>query len=247
MTALAADRVTQDKGGTLRTQRYPVATSTTIYKGALVCINASGYAVPAADTSGLSQVVGVAKAKVANTGANGAKDVIVEYGMAFLLDCNSTDVDQTNVGRSAFVKDDQTVTDEAGSSNEILVGKILEFDGTTSPKRAWVNIENANAPAILDGGVNTEDIADDAVTTDKIADDAVTADKIDLVVSAELTGTGSEQDFAHGLGAAPTVVLAILTEFADSLAVDIAYGTHDATNVKVTVASGAKFKILAIL
>ena len=98
-----------------------------------------------------------------------------------------------------------------------------------------------------DASIDNEHLANDAVNTEEIADDAVTTAKIDMIVSGELTGDGSEQDFAHGLGGVPATVLVILTEFADTLAVDIAYGAHDATNTKVTVTSAAKYKLLVIL
>lgn len=62
--------------------------------------------------------------------------------------------------------------------------------------------------------------------------------------STEQTGTGSSQDVAHGLGTTPTAVLASFSEL-DGNAADMAYGTHDATNCKFTVTSGAKFFVLA--
>ncbi len=138
MAALAADRVTKSKGK-LRRQRYPVAASQVIYAGALVCIDADGYAIPAADTAGISPVVGVATATADNsTGADAAIDVIVEYGGAFLLDA-AAGIDQTNVGRDAVVTDDQTVTDAAAATNDIRVGQILEFLDE-SQNKVWVNI-----------------------------------------------------------------------------------------------------------
>lgn len=69
-----------------------------------------------------------------------------------------------------------------------------------------------------------------------------------LFLSTERTGTGSAQNVAHGFGAAPTVAVAVFSELDAGLAggADIAYGTHDATNVVVTVTSGLKFYVLAI-
>lgn len=69
-----------------------------------------------------------------------------------------------------------------------------------------------------------------------------------LFLSTEQTGTGSAQNVAHGFGAAPTVAVAVFSELDAGLAggADIAYGTHDATNVVVTVTSGLKFYVLAI-
>lgn len=66
-----------------------------------------------------------------------------------------------------------------------------------------------------------------------------------VFISAEQTGTGSSQNVAHGLGAAPTYVVVALTEFASAQAVDVAEGTHTSTNVVLTVTNGAKFKVIA--
>lgn len=141
MAALTADRITKSKGP-LRNARYPVAATTRIYCGALVCIDADGYAIPASDTAGISDVVGVATAQANNaSGADGDIDVIVEYGGAFLIDA-AAGIDQTNIGRDAVVSDDQTVTDAAAATNDITVGRILEFLDETQDK-VWVNIDNS--------------------------------------------------------------------------------------------------------
>lgn len=63
--------------------------------------------------------------------------------------------------------------------------------------------------------------------------------------SVELTGTGAEQDIAHGLGVVPSAVLASVTDD-NNAAFTIAYGAHDATNAKVTVTLNAKFKVVVI-
>ncbi len=66
-------------------------------------------------------------------------------------------------------------------------------------------------------------------------------------VSAEQTGTGSAQNIAHGLGRAPSAVVIIATDTAPATTgqYTATEGTHDATNVVVTVTSGKKYKILA--
>lgn len=74
------------------------------------------------------------------------------------------------------------------------------------------------------------------------------ADPLGLFISTEQTATGSEQDVAHGLGYVPTKVLVCITELPDAVAetgFDIAEGTHDATNVKITATATIKFKVFA--
>lgn len=82
-----------------------------------------------------------------------------------------------------------------------------------------------------------------------LSDASVTAAKMPLFVSTEQTGTGSAQNVAHGLGAVPSKVLIVPTELAADLAAgyDAAEGTHTTTNVVVTVTSGAKFKVWALV
>ena len=62
------------------------------------------------------------------------------------------------------------------------------------------------------------------------------------------TGTGAQQSIAHGLGAVPAGVLTVCQDNTGSSDVyKVAEGAHDATNVYVTVTTGAKFKVLAWL
>jgi hypothetical protein len=61
-------------------------------------------------------------------------------------------------------------------------------------------------------------------------------------VLGEFTGTGAAQSLPHTLGKVPAAVLVGLTSVATTAAV--VEGTHTASNVLVTVTSGAKFKVL---
>jgi len=142
---------------------------------------------------------------------------------------------------------------ETAAINDLAVttGKIAldAIDGTLIEDNA-VDSEHIAAGAIdpehfAADSVETAAIDDLAVTTGKIAAAAVTGEKALVFVSAETAGTGSEQDVAHGLGAVPLFVLIVPTEFADTVAVDIAEGTHDGTNLKITTAAAVKFKAMA--
>jgi len=69
-----------------------------------------------------------------------------------------------------------------------------------------------------------------------------------LLLSAVQTGNGSQQSIAHGLGAVPAGVLVTCVDNSGSSnAFTATEGTHDATNVKVTVTNLAKYKVLAWL
>jgi hypothetical protein len=62
--------------------------------------------------------------------------------------------------------------------------------------------------------------------------------------SDEITGNGSAQSTAHGLGTTPSLVFAIPTNLTGGPYV-VTYGTHTSTNAIVTVTNGEKYRIVA--
>jgi len=129
--ALAADTQIPRKEAGL--QSYPVAETTTIYKGALVCVNTSGYLVPAADTAGY-RFKGIAYEQVDNSsGSNGDLNCRVHTGDVHQLACSS--ITQAMVGQMMYVVDDSAVDDTA--TNFIAVGRLVQYDSATS---GWVDI-----------------------------------------------------------------------------------------------------------
>lgn len=63
--------------------------------------------------------------------------------------------------------------------------------------------------------------------------------------SAQITGDGSAQSTAHGLGRVPDTVFVYLAQKDTTTAFDLVEGAHDATNIIVTVAATAKYRIIA--
>lgn len=126
MAALTADKKQIFLGEPLHVISYKVATSTTIYNGALVALNSSGYLVNASDTAS-TIVVGFAMEQVVNSGANGAKSIQVATGAIGTL-VAGTNINQADVGALAYVSDNQTVTDAATATNDIPVGRIVSYD-----------------------------------------------------------------------------------------------------------------------
>lgn len=95
-----------------------------------------------------------------------------------------------------------------------------------------------------------------AATDAEVAAHAAAADphtgyqrEAQVFVSTEQTGTGSAQNVAHGLASTPSKVFIAPTDtnVATVGAYTVVEGTHDATNVVVTVTSGKKFKVLAFV
>jgi hypothetical protein len=129
--ALTADRPTAQKDGI--DFPVPVAAATILYAGSLVCADADGFAVPAADTAGL-KFLGMALKHVDNSaGANGDKTITVRAGMALRLKGSS--LAQAQVGDSMYAVDDETVAAVGVTTNDVLVGTLHEFISATE---GWV-------------------------------------------------------------------------------------------------------------
>jgi len=138
---------------------YPVDGGSHIYKGTMVCVNASGFAVPAADTSGFSNVVGVADEEVdASNDSDGVKKIRVVYGRAFRF--AATGITQAMVGTTMLVKSDVEV--DNSSSNNIKAGMLIGFISTTE---GWVFI---GAPLITPVTIAAGDLGTDSVTAEKL-------------------------------------------------------------------------------
>lgn len=135
MTALAAD-AQREKRGVGRVMTFPVDGGSVIYKGAIVAVNAAGFAIPAADAAGIA-VVGVAAEKRDATGlADGVLKINVDCDCEFKFVASS--ITQAMVGLVPMtVVDDNTVDDAAGPTNDIAVGKLTEFLSTTL---GWVYV-----------------------------------------------------------------------------------------------------------
>ena len=96
---------------------YPVAANTRIFAGAIVAVNAAGFAVPGATAAGL-QGVGIAQETADNrAGGNGDVLVKVRRGCFSLGNLGADAVQLSDVGKVCFLVDDQTVakTDDTGN------------------------------------------------------------------------------------------------------------------------------------
>ena len=133
MAALTRDRATPYREGI--EVEFSVAANTKIYAGSLVCINAAGYVVPAADTSGF-QFAGVAMEQVDNTGgSDGAQ--IVRLRRAGVFEFDAVSIAQAMVGTEMEAMDDHTFDDTAGATNHIKVGQLAKFVSAT---KGWIDI-----------------------------------------------------------------------------------------------------------
>jgi len=137
MAALTQDKDTpnQQLG---RVVTIPIAAATKIFKGAMVSVNAAGFAIVGADVAS-SIVMGVADEQVDNTGAAGALSINVRKGV-FGFTTLGTVVDQADVGGPVYISDDNNIEKIAGVTNNIICGVLdhVDADGVTF----WVKMRD---------------------------------------------------------------------------------------------------------
>lgn len=131
MTALTQDRNTVRRDGQVFV--LPVAGSKKIYAGSIVAINSTGYVEPASDAAGL-RVVGRAEEQVDNSaGSDGDKTIKVQEGVYQFAGAG---FGADDVGKPAFVADDQTVN-LTGGTNKVCAGIIEQVDSATE---IWIRM-----------------------------------------------------------------------------------------------------------
>jgi len=136
--ALTADREIVYREG--RDIEYPMD-AVEIFAGSLVCVNATGYAAPAADTVNF-KFVGVALEWKDNSGGNaGDKTILVRTEGVFEFDASS--IAQASVGADMYVVDDHTF-DESNPGQGIKCGKLVKVESGTL---GWIWIAKAFASA----------------------------------------------------------------------------------------------------
>lgn len=127
MTALTQDRNSLRRDG--QQLEPPVAAATRIYGGAIVCINAGGYAVPGSTSTTLKSV-GVAEHRADNTaGTAGAIRVRCRKGPYRFGNSAAGDaITLADVGSDCFIVDDQTVAKTNGTNTRSVAGKVFDVD-----------------------------------------------------------------------------------------------------------------------
>lgn len=132
MTALAAERETVKYGGGPAPEIVSLLMkgSTTIYKGALVALTSSGYALPGAATA-TNVTMGVALETKTNSGADGAAEILVGCGVFGFENSASTDlIAGTEIGLNCYVVDDNTVAKTSNSSARPVAGKVVKIENS---------------------------------------------------------------------------------------------------------------------
>jgi hypothetical protein len=144
MTALSADRNTPRADGDLRS--LGVAASQLIYGGALVALNAAGYAVEGSTAVGLIGA-GRAEERVDNS-AGSAGDLTIRVRTGIFRYGNSSSSDEITIahrGRLAYIVDDQTVALTSNSGARSVAGIIDDVDA----QGVWVELDVRKTLAAL--------------------------------------------------------------------------------------------------
>lgn len=148
MAALTQDRNTVQALGDLRTGG--VATATTIFAGAIVLRNASGWLTKGQTATALVGV-GRAEERVVNAGANGAKSLKYRPGVfRFANSASADEITAADIGKPAFAVDDQTVAKTSGTNTRSVAGFVDAVDDLG----VWVRFDEALVQIYLAGMAN---------------------------------------------------------------------------------------------
>lgn len=128
MVALTQGRATREAIDGLF--EVPVAASMLIYAGALVAVNAAGFATKGATATTL-RPFGRAESTVDNSaGAAGAQTIQVRTGIFEWVNSASGDlITIADVGVDCFIVDDQTVAKTNGGATRSRAGRVVGFNG----------------------------------------------------------------------------------------------------------------------
>lgn len=243
MTALSADKQVERYEGEIIA--LTVKAGTTIYKGSLVNVDATGYAVPAADAASVV-FMGVAM----EGGTAGQTIRVYRRGIfQFVIPATATIAD---VGQRVYVADSATVTKTVG--NGVYVGKIIKCLSTTS---VLVDLEYG-APAtgtvadrsILTIPVKLAKLANGDIVTTFTPGFAGTIEKISFVVTdpattadkaATLNMEIGTTNLTGGVLSLTTVACGTLGKVTDATAITANNAFEDDDTISVEAASVTAF------
>jgi hypothetical protein len=126
MAALTTKRDTPERAGLDRS--FGVAANAVIYQGALVALNASGFAVPGS-VSTTQTAAGRAEESVTGTATAGEARVRVSAGVFRWANATASDlITIADIGKDCFILDDQTVARTDGTGTRSRAGVVVDVD-----------------------------------------------------------------------------------------------------------------------
>lgn len=123
MAALTNVRDTSELGG--KYIALPVKGATTIYQGAIVAVDANGYAIPGKKAASL-KAAGRAEETVENKGGDGDAVIRVSRGTFVFENSTSGKIAAADVLSLCYMEDDQTVTKTGTGAS--VAGLVIRVD-----------------------------------------------------------------------------------------------------------------------
>lgn len=123
MAALSNVRDTSELGG--KYIALPVKGATTIYQGAIVAVDANGYAIPGEKAASL-KAAGRAEETVENKGGDGDAVIRVSRGTFVFENSTSDKITAADVLGLCYMEDDQTVTKTGTGAS--VAGLVIRVD-----------------------------------------------------------------------------------------------------------------------
>jgi hypothetical protein len=123
MAALTNVRDTSELGG--KYIALPVKGATTIYQGAIVAVDANGYAIPGKKAADL-KAAGRAEETVENKGGDGDAVIRVSRGTFVFENSTSGKITAADVLSLCYMEDDQTVTKTGTGAS--VAGLVIRVD-----------------------------------------------------------------------------------------------------------------------
>lgn len=123
MAALTNVRDTSELGG--KYIALPVKGATTIYQGAIVAVDANGYAIPGKKAASL-KAAGRAEETIENKGGDGDAVIRVSRGTFVFENSTSGKITAADVLSLCYMEDDQTVTKTGTGAS--VAGLVIRVD-----------------------------------------------------------------------------------------------------------------------
>ncbi len=202
MSAATSDRATRQKPGEIRA--LGIAAAAILFAGCLACIDADGYAVDGADTSGYRFLGVVRKGEDNTDGSDGTLNTEVYAKGDFLL--ASSGLAAEDVGKAVYLIDNQTVGLSANASvdQHIFVGRITKVESATA---CWVAIDPDGVdPNLIDVTVDVAGAAAAGTLTSGLATIAAAIDSTASGLYVKAVTAMSAYVIATGLSAGRKVV-----------------------------------------
>jgi len=181
MTALSAGRKVPFKAPPSHVE-VALKASQTLYHGALVCLDSTGYGVPGATGLGLRKIGVYEGDNIVSAGTNGATKVRVRRGVfPFANSAGADALTQADVENVVYIVDDQTVAkrqaNDTGSTQQVATGTPTAVNSTLYQVRLDVDKTGTGAwksyvlGYVSDASATAQEICDGLRTDLALIDD----------------------------------------------------------------------------